>query len=165
MINLINGRGQLGNILAEKIKQIDTNNNIYLYHTWNIDDKSENAQIKCYNSFVDFVVKNKENRIIFISTASTNESFYVLYKQLAEAYLISNIKDCLVIRLPTLIGKGTIEKFKRGLLVPSGTMRLASLNTASEYIIQLIDYNGLKIKTLEAPEVPATLIKEICTGI
>lgn len=165
MIKLINGRGQLGDLLKKEIDQVDTNKNVYIYHTWNIEDKSESAQRDCYNLFVKFVEERKDDRIVFISTASTTEDNYVLHKQLAEAYLISNVEDCLIIRLPTLIGKGVIQKFKQGELNPFGSMRLASLETSCKYIIKLINYPGpLKIKTLEAPSVPASLVKEICIG-
>jgi hypothetical protein len=121
MIKLINGRGQLGDLLKKEIDQVDTNKNVYIYHTWNIEDKSESAQRDCYNLFVKFVEERKDDRIVFISTASTTEDNYVLHKQLAEAYLISNVEDCLIIRLPTLIGKGVIQKFKQGELKPFGS--------------------------------------------
>ena len=45
MIKLINGRGQLGSFLKQ-LENISIDKEIYIYHTWNIEDKSKNTQKK-----------------------------------------------------------------------------------------------------------------------
>ena len=70
MIKLINGRGQIGNVLKKKICNINIDDDIYIYHTWNIDDKSKEAQKKEYKKFIYFVSQNKDKKIVFISTSS-----------------------------------------------------------------------------------------------
>ena len=88
MIKLINGKGQMGDILRKNIHLVDLDRCVYIYHTWNIDDKSIEVQKKEYEKFKKFVNKYKYNRIVFISTASHKESEYVKYKQLSESKIV-----------------------------------------------------------------------------
>lgn len=147
MINLVNGNGQIGNFLKKKIDSVNIDKPVFIYHTWNIDNKSDEVQKKEYQKFKEFVDKNKDNRIIFISTKSQKESQYVKYKQLSESYLIENCSDCLVLKFPTLIGKGVFHDFKNGTKQPYGIMEIMTLEEASENILQNINYSGI-LKTL-----------------
>ncbi len=54
MITLINGRGQLGDKLLQAIEGDNTEKNVRIYHTWNIDDKSKSIQKKEYKNSVNF---------------------------------------------------------------------------------------------------------------
>ena len=51
MIHLVNGRGQLGCEL-QKLLLDAVSENIYIYHTWNIDDKSKEVQEKEYDKIM-----------------------------------------------------------------------------------------------------------------
>ena len=146
MIKLINGRGQLGTILSEKINGVYSEKEIFIYHTWNIDDKSRKAQQSEYNKFVKFVLNNKDNKIIFISTNSQKDNWYNYYKHLSEAFLITNGEKHVIIRLPTLIGKGVFLKLKKEEIHPYGFFNLMSIEKAAEIIIDKIFYEG-KIKS------------------
>ena len=59
MITLVNGRGQLGEHLRRKINNVKTKDMVYIYHTWNVWDKSLNSQKKEYEKFCDFVKEYK----------------------------------------------------------------------------------------------------------
>ena len=114
MITLLNGKGQLGATLEQHIADFETKKNILIYHTWNVWDKNVDPQKKEYDKFKTFVDDNKDKgRIIYISTYSGANNYYVHYKQKSEAYLITKCEDCLIIRLPNLIGnKGIFNKLK-----------------------------------------------------
>ena len=165
MITLMNGHGQLGSKLNELYKQKPRGfceGDAIIYHTWNIDDKSENSQKKEYNKFIDFVGQNKHKKIIFISTYSQKENFYNHYKQLAGAYLVSNCDKALVIKLPTIIGKGVCRKIKNKEVKAYGEMELISLNKAAEIILEHTRYEGfLKFIEVEGEKVRAKLVEAI----
>ena len=162
MIKLINGNGQIGSLLKKKIHLISVDRYIYIYHTWNIEDKSEKTQKKEYEKFKKFVNKYKYNRIIFISTGSQKESEYVKYKQLSESFLIENCKDCMILKLPTLIGKGVFYDFKNGTKEPQGDMEIMSLKEAAEKILEKINYSGvLKSFHFKGHKIDANLVYEM----
>ena len=163
MIKLINGRGQLGDILKNQIKNIQSENIVFIYHTWDPWTREHHVQKHEYNKFIKFVDKQKEHRIIFISTCSQNDNYYVHFKQLAEAYLILNCENCLIIRLPNLVGnKGILKKLKDKTASPYGNIELLRLSDASKKIIDLIQYNGLvKIFSVEGEKISATLVSEM----
>jgi hypothetical protein len=162
-LKLMNGRGQIGQILSKKIENLECKSEILLYHTWNIDDKSEEAQLAEYVKFVNFVDNNKNKRIIFISTKSEKDSWYVYYKQMSESYLLQNSKDCLILRFPTIVGsKGTILLLKQKKIQPYGIMELMSLEEVATKIIDTINYNGKsKILSFEGQKISAVLANEI----
>ena len=164
MIKLVNGRGQLGDALAartEKVR-IASREDIYIYHTWNIDDKSEQAQRRCFEELMAFVSRNLKEKIIFVSTTSNRESHYVHYKQLAEAYLLSHCPNSLVIRLPMIIGKGAVRQLKENTIKPYGTMELISLSDACEQIIKCVYYKGLrKCISVSGEKISATTVYKI----
>ena len=162
MTQLINGRGQLGEILKKQIKPINLDTNILIYHTWNIDDKSEITQYKEYEKFIDFVKKHKDKKIIFISTKTKKDDFYVKYKQMAEAFLIENCHNCLVLKFPTLIGKGVITNFKTKKQSPYGIMEIMSLKKCADLIIDNLNFKGQrKILYFDGEHLSAELVYEL----
>jgi len=159
---LKNGKGQMGDILSKKIHLINVDRYVYLYHTWNIEDKSQESQIVEYEKFKSFVNKYKYNRIIFISTTSQKESEYVKYKQMSESFLIENCKDCMILKFPTLIGKGVFYDFKNGAKEPEGDMEIMSLKEAVEKILEKINYSGiLKSFYFKGHKIDADLVYEM----
>ena len=70
MIKLVNGRGQLGDALAARTEKVRTasREDIYIYHTWNIDDKSEQAQQRCFEELMAFVSRNLKEKIISLES-------------------------------------------------------------------------------------------------
>ncbi len=162
-IKLANGRGQLGTALKTKIVDQHPKQVIHLYHTWNIDDKTEPTQRVEYNKFKNFVDKQGHEKIIFISTKSEKDSSYVYYKHLAESYLIQNCNKCLVLRFPTIVGsKGTLQQLKYKKIKPYGIMELMSLNEMCEKIIDNLYYTGSsKILSFNGQKITAKLICEL----
>ncbi len=146
MIKLINGRGQLGTELARIITN-DISELIFIYHTWNVDDKSEEAQKACYLKFKDFVDANPNPKIIFISTYSQTDNPYNYYKHTSESYLLSHNEKGQVIRLPTLIGKGICNKFRNKEAEPFGEMNLISVEDAAQEIMNFILSNS-KVRSI-----------------
>ena len=139
MIKLVNGRGQIGTAMEEKIHLYDiSNKDIFVYHTWNIDDKTKQVQKLEYDKFKTFVDQYKDKNIAFISTYSQKDNWYNYYKQLSEAYLLLKCEHSKIIKLPTLIGKGIFIKAKEGLASPYGTMQIMSVEKAVERIFDII---------------------------
>ena len=161
MIHLINGRGQLGREL-EKFPLAQYPKEAYIYHTWNLDNKSKGDQVKEYEKFKIFVDNHTSKKIIFISTYSTKENWYNHYKQMSEAYLLMNCDNGIVIRLPTLIGKGILRKFKNENLEAYGEMELISISDAAIKIFEKIGYNGVvKSFRIAGEIIQAKTVKEI----
>jgi hypothetical protein len=161
-ITLTNGRGQMGKILSEKITSLVRQPEVNIYHTWNLEDKSNNIQSLEYNKFKNFVIENKDKRIIFISTTSQKETPYVKYKQLSESFLIQNCNDCLILKFPTLIGKGIFYDFKNNTKQPYGEMNIMTIDEACKNIINNLSYNGfLKIKSFDGHKISAKLVYEL----
>ena len=161
-IILKNGRGQLGQLLKQKTKELDFENQIIVYHTWDIDDKSIDSQKKQYEKFKSFVLDNRDKKIIFISTSSQNETQYARYKQLSECFLIQNCKDCLVLKFPTLIGKGIFMDFKNSLKKPYGIMNIMTLENACNLVVKNLNYDGLlKIKSFEGHKIDAKMVYDM----
>ena len=164
MITLMNGRGQLGTELTKQLNAIQLiyPHNVMIYHTWNIENKEKHLQELELEKFKSFVDAHKEEKIIFISTASEKESWYVQNKQLAESYLLQNCKHGFVLRLPTLIGKGAVLNLKNGTAKPYGEIELMSIEYAATQIIEKINYNGLvKIFTLKGEVIKANTVNHL----
>lgn len=162
MIKLVNGRGQVGCFLHQNINLFFSKEEVFIYHTWNIENKSEKFQKLEYKKFIDFVEENKNKRIIFISTTSQKESPYVKYKQMSESYLLQNNQNSLVLQFPTLIGKGVFYGFKNDEKQPYGEMNIATIKQACDFIIQNIDYKGFsKIRSLDGHKIHAELVYEL----
>jgi len=161
MIHLSNGRGQLGREL-QKFPLEQYTEEVYIYHTWNVEDKSELIQVKEYEKFQEFVDKHTDKKIIFTSTYSIKENWYNQYKQLAEAYLLINCDNGIVIRLPTLIGKGILQEFKNKNTKAYGEMNLISVHDAAIKILEKVKYNGLvKSFRVKGEIVQAKTIKDV----
>ena len=162
MIKLINGRGQIGSFLNQNIDSFFSNEETFIYHTWNIENKSEECQKIEYDKFISFAKENIDKRIIFISTTSEKESAYVKYKQMSESYLLQNSSNCLVLRFPTLIGKGVFHGFKNGQKQPFGEMNIATIKQACDFIVENINYTGFsKIRSLDGHKISAKLVCEL----
>tara|TARA_X000001036_G_scaffold133070_1_gene125906 strand:- start:225 stop:746 length:522 start_codon:yes stop_codon:yes gene_type:complete len=170
MIKLINGRGQLGDAMKKHLRNVsfykkikkNLNREVLLYHTWIFEDKSKIKQKQQFQKFISFIEKNKEKHIVFTSTYSEKENWYNHYKQLAEAFLISNCKSCLVIRIPTIIGKGICEKIKNSEVNVYGKMNLISLDKAAKEILNLCSYEGLiKSVTIQGEKIKAKTVKAL----
>ncbi len=162
MIKLVNGRGQLGSYLKQ-LESISIDKKIYIYHTWNIEDKSKNTQKKEFDKFVNFVKKtNCDCKIIFISTCSTKDNWYNYYKHLSESYLLSNTANGIVIRLPTIIGKGIFEKFKNETAKPYGVFSIVTIEDAYEFIKSCLFKNSIiRIYTLQSEIISAKIVYEL----
>ncbi len=62
MTQLINGRGQMGSMLKCYFEINEINTNAVVYHTWNIEDKSEEQQKQEYKNFQTFVDNNIDEK-------------------------------------------------------------------------------------------------------
>ena len=134
MITLLNGKGQLGEQLKKDISNIKNveSYDAYIYHTWNVLDKTKPTQVEEYEKFKKFVDSHINDRVIFISTLSENETSYRDYKLLSEKYLLEKCKNSIVVRLPIIIGKGIISDFKNNKRKPYGKMNIISLKNESK---------------------------------
>tara|TARA_R100000808_G_C2145565_1_gene153401 strand:+ start:1177 stop:1674 length:498 start_codon:yes stop_codon:yes gene_type:complete len=162
MIRLINGRGQLGSVLSEKISTLETEEEIYIYHTWNIDDKKREIQHNEYKKFIDFVNTYYNKKIIFISTSSQKDNWYNHYKHLSESYLLSYNPRGIVVRLPTLIGKGIFMKLKKNEVKPVGNFTLLTIESAAEIIVEkLFDTSIIRSFHIEGERISAEVVREL----
>ena len=159
MVHLINGRGQLGEQLKRMLKEQPLGEELYIYHTWNVQDKSKKAQEEEYKKFQIFIESHASKKIIFVSTKSQRETWYTHYKQLAEAYTLLYCNDGLIVRIPTIVGKGVIEKFETDQAQPYGEMELITLTKAAQEIIKICSYEGaLRSFTIDGDRVSAELV-------
>lgn len=169
MIKLSNGRGQLGEYLKEKIDQYQTDFDVTIYHTWKVphlysceSDKEEEIQKKEYLKLVEYSKSNPNDKIIFISTNSNRPTIYTYYKELAEAYLLLNHKNCIILKFPVFIGNGVIKKLKTGELTPYGITEVITLEKVADTIFNFINYNSLKrVFIIEGEKIEAKTIVEI----
>lgn len=162
-IKLINGRGQLGEELKSQCSRLPApEEDIFIYHTWNIDDKNKQTQEKEYEKFMRFVDINKDKKIIFISTYSEKENWYNHYKQLSEAYLSLNCKKGISLRIPTIIGKGILKKLKDASVTAYGDMELITRVQAAKEVLNYVSYNGLiKNFRINGEKISAVTIESI----
>tara|TARA_R110002110_G_scaffold225990_2_gene440195 strand:+ start:226 stop:747 length:522 start_codon:yes stop_codon:yes gene_type:complete len=170
MILLKNGRGQLGTSLAGRISKSNyryrySTEDIFIYHTWDMDNKNdEDIQKQCLTKFKLFIDNNKDNKIIFVSTYSEQSNLYNLYKQKAEGYLLSNHDSGIVIKLPVLLGKGICQKLKDKKIPPYGDIELMTVEEAATSIISIAvtcGNNKNRIYRLNGTYVPATLVSAL----
>lgn len=162
MIKLINGRGQLGTALQDLIKEKNPEGNMIIYHTWNFLDKSEKTQRECYEGFKRFVDENKNSGVVFVSTYSQTDNFYNHYKHLSEDFLLKNNQNGRIIRLPTLIGKGTCEGFREERLKAWGNIELMTIKEAAEKVLEFTQsYPETRIASVEGTLIPAKLVKNL----
>ena len=161
---LVGGRGQLGDLLKQKIKQLPQD--IIIYHTWQVADKSEPTQISEYEKFQRFVDQNSEKNIVFISSKSQRNTWYSHYKQLSEAYLLTKCQKGIVIRLPTFIGKPS-KLFETDKDIETyGEIELISVEGAANKIIEICNSKTLlKCFDIEGEVVSATLVRRIVEAV
>jgi hypothetical protein len=150
MIQLINGRGQLGKKLTQKFANYQTDQDVAIYHTWKVPylynpgESEEEIQKQEYQKLVEFSQSNPSTKIVFISTNSARGTFYTYYKELAEAYLLLNHKYCVILKFPVFVGNGIIKKLKNQEIEPYGVTELMTLDKAVDKVEQYLDYEGLK---------------------
>ncbi|MDD5650156.1 MAG: hypothetical protein PHF86_07050 [Candidatus Nanoarchaeia archaeon] len=168
MIQLINGRGQLGEELKKQLIENDIFNDkeAIIYHTWNFLDKSEKTQKEEYNKFKKYLETVKNTPLVFISTYSQQANPYNYYKQLSEAHLISNYENGYVIKLPVILGKGICQKFKDDEVTPYGEIELITIERAAKSVLSELEeifYNAKRIKNIRinGDLVPAELVYQL----
>lgn len=163
MIELINGRGQLGTELkAQLSKSTLTSKNIVIYHTWNFLDKSEGIQKEELEKFKKFLERTQEKRIIFISTHSEADNNYVHYKWLAENYLLNSHDSGYVIRLPNLIGKGICQRFRDEKAEAFGNIELLTIEDAAKRVIELSQSEWPeRVLRVYGYHIPAKIVREL----
>ena len=99
---------------------------------------------------------------MFISTKSQTNNWYVHYKNLSEAFLVSNFENSVVLRFPTLVGKGILQELKSNKVEPYGIMELMSVEKAVDIITQNLTHSGLqKILSFEGEKISAKLVQKI----
>ena len=167
MVILFNGRGQLGEKL-QNLKSIVTNKDIIIYHTWIVTHNSQNAENEYiqkneFDKFKKCVDNNQDKRIIFISTNSIRNSFYTKYKELSEAYLLHNHSDGIVLKFPSFIGKGILQKLKSEEYKPFGTLELVTLENVVNIISEYINDKEYikKVYYISGEKILATTVLEI----
>ena len=164
MIKLINGRGQLGQVLVKQLTEDGAPSPVstYVYHTWNIQDRSKSAQVAEYRKFKLFVDQHDESKIIFVSTTSEKDCWYVHYKNLAESYLLQNCENGIVVKFPILIGRGILTKLRNEEVEPYGEMGLVCMKDAADKILELASYDGaVKIFTYNGEILRATTVQDL----
>lgn len=160
MIELVHGRGQLGGCLKSKIAKYPELDCV-LYHTWNFLEKTEIVQRGEHIKFKKFVDAHKNGKIVFISSLSKIDTPYLKYKRLAEDYLLKNNPDGKVIRLPTLLGKGICERFKKNEAVPYDEIELMTINDATDKVLSCISNSNNKIDVIHGQVISAKLVYEL----
>ena len=170
VVTLVNGRGQLGDKLYQKLKNyIGAPHlaDIAIYHTWKVPWLSDTAEFEEtqrdeYLKLVEFSKNNPKTKIIFVSTNSARGTHYTYFKEQAEAYLLSNHKSSIILKFPLFIGKGVIERIKNKEIEPYGTMEIITLDKVAETIEEYLNYEGLKrVFTIEGEKIQAKTVAEI----
>lgn len=140
---LINGRGQVGSCLSKYHKKIK---NYDIYHTWNFLDKSYKTQKQEFTKLKNFLDSHDGKRkIIFISTKIKSKSHYYKFKIKAEKLIKKNSSNNLIIRLPSLIGKGIFDKLSKKLVKPFGIIEFVSIEEACDFIVKSLKKEGVLI--------------------
>ena len=169
MVKLVKGRGQLGEKLNEELKNFKTDEEIAIYHTWKVPHlynptpgTEESWQKKEYDKLVQFCKENSNTKIIFISTNSSRSTWYTYYKELAEAYLLLEHKNCVILKFPLFIGKGVLSKLKSGEFTPYGVSEIITLDEVVGTIKEFINYKDLKrVFYIQGEKVKATTLVDI----
>ena len=138
-MKLLNGRGQLGKSLTPFL---DKHPDVEIYHTWNFLDKSALVQAEEVKKFKKYLSKS-DKKVIFISTTTQEDTSYLRCKRAAEELVLTHSEDNLVIRLPSIIGKGVFEGLRENNLQPYGIVRFVSLPEATVFILNSIGMSGI----------------------
>jgi len=164
MINLINGRGQIGECLQQYVKLKEYENvDIDIYHTWIFTSKEEDIQKEEYEKLKRYVKNNTNKPFIFVSTSVVNYNFYYHYKLLSETYILNNTHNGYIIRLPNLIGKGICTRFKNERVDPFGTIELLTIEEATKQIIESISNFNInnRVENVLGTKIPATIVYKL----
>ena len=85
---------------------------------------------------------------------------------MAEAFLTLNCEKGFSIRLPTIIGKGILDKIKNEKVEAFGQMELITLKTAIETVINFLDYDGvIKVFTISGEKISASIAESIMRDV
>jgi hypothetical protein len=154
---LINGRGQIGTCLS---RYKSKTRNYDIYHTWNFLDKSYKTQKEEFKKLKNFLDSHDgKKKIVFISTKIKSKSYYYKFKIKAEKLIKKNSSNNLIIRLPSLIGKGIFDKLAKQLVKPFGIIEFVSIEEACNFIVKSLKKEGTLI--CEGWKVSAKNILEI----
>ena len=160
MLYLLNGRGQLGTILSSLSNKVSED--VYVYHTWSVSDKSKETQEQEYQKFKIYLEKNKDKKVVFISTKSERDTWYTHYKQKSEALLLTKCEKGVVIRLPTFVGKPCKIFLKEEKVETYGHMELISMEAAAEKIISICNTKTKrKMVDVQGEVISADLVRNI----
>jgi len=161
-MKLINGNGQLGAELFKQKRGLD-DDNVIIYHTWEVSDKSLEAQKAEYTKFTEFVDKYKHSLmdIVFISTKSENDTWYTFYKQKAEGLLLQTGLNVKILRLPTFIGKPC--KLFEPNATAWGNVELISIENAATQIINHAEraFEKNRVININGETISAQLVVDI----
>lgn len=168
MVELVNGRGQLGEKL-QPLKNLEVKEKVFIYHTWKVPhlydpkDSEEEFQRKEFEKFQKFVTSTEQtSKIIFISTNSKRGTYYTHYKELAESYLLYHHSNSYILKFPLFVGKGVIKKIKDGEMNPYGIMEIITLDNVVKEVKNCIFRTGMKrIFTIEGEKIAAETVAEI----
>jgi len=168
MVKLLNGRGQLGEKLKTKFSNYPTEYDIAIYHTWKVPhlydpgESEEEIQKQEYNKLVKFSKSNPQTKIIFISTNSNRGTYYTYYKELAEAHLLLNHKNCVILKFPVFVGNGILKKLSKGDMKPYGIMEVITLDKVVDIIeTYLLDDNLKRVHIILGEKIEAKTIVDI----
>jgi hypothetical protein len=161
MIHLINGRGQLGEALARRLRarqvyDIDWD----IYHTWNHVDKRKEVQEKELEKFIEYVDENRDKNIAFISTKHKTADAYFLNKLRAEEYLLTKTNTGKVMRLPYMAGIGICQRIKDGTYLTPGTLEISTLDIQAENVLQNL-YEPKRLFHFDGDVIDIRLLKEL----
>lgn len=157
LVKLINGNGQLG----EALKKANLEGDWTIYHTWNFEDKTNlEVQRDCYRKFVKYVDTHPKEKICFISTIPRSDTYYSRFKRLAEEYLRRMPGEYKIIRICSIIGKGTYEGFRENKIEAVESMEVITLRDAVRKIKDLLvsRYSDFDV---HGDIIPAHIVKEL----
>lgn len=154
-------QGSLGRLIQDREDCI-------IHNDWVHEDKSEPIQaieVEASLKLIDYA-KAKDKFFIFISTSSEENNHYVRAKRLIEKQIQKKLKKYVIIRLPTIISKGTLwEKFYTGEYqeAQDKEVEFISLEYAVGSINHIIDNLDKfpQVSTIEGEGLDDTTIKSI----
>ncbi len=156
-MKLINGRGQLGKELSKLSSDIDCT----IYHTWNLDDKSDEVQLEEYVDFCHYVDRHPDERIVFISTVHPHYDEYVRWKMEAELYLWRSMESGQVIRIQSMIGKGRLyEKCLKKKELLFGDVVINTIKETAEDIIMSLNSDD-RLIVIPGHEIDVNIVNEL----
>jgi len=156
-MKLIDGKGQLGKELLRLNPDIDCT----IYHTWNLDDKSNVIQFAEHLKFCDYVDAHSDERIVFVSTVHSHYDAYFRWKMKSELYLWGHTKSGLVIRIQSMIGKGRLyDKCLKKKKLLFGNVVINTIKETAEDIIMNINSDE-RLIILPGHEIDVNIVNEL----